>query len=315
MRDLVLGSRGSQLALWQSEHIRALLLRSNPGLGIRIEVIKTLGDKILDSPLSRMGDKGLFTKEIEKALTERTIDLAVHSLKDLPTVLPTGLVIGAITLRDDPRDVFIAHPARSVPSFSDVPSGSTIATGSLRRMSQLLASRPDLHIADIRGNLNTRMKKLEDSNWAGMLLANAGVKRLGWEDRITEVLPTSIMLPAVGQGALAVEIREEDSDISNLLQTVHDRATELAVRAERAFLRRLEGGCQVPIGTHARFSGETLSLDAFIGSLDGKRALRDTRSAASDDPEALGSGLADHMFRMGGDEILAEIRAAGSKTT
>ena len=308
MRDLVLGSRGSDLALWQSEHICTLLRAAHPDLTISIEIIKTLGDKILDAPLSKIGDKGLFTKELERALLDGKIDLAVHSLKDIPTVLPQGCSIGAVTEREDPSDVFIAHPSEPITSIADLPTGSSVATGSLRRRSQLLAQRPDISVIDIRGNLNTRMKKLEESDWSGMLLARAGVKRLGWEERISEVIPFSFMLPAVGQGALGIEIREGDAELLNLLSTVHHFPTASAVRAERAFLRRLEGGCQIPIGTHATVAGSILRLDAFIGSLDGKRTLRSSASGSTDGPEQLGVQLAEQMLDLGGREILDEIR-------
>ncbi len=310
MRDLILGSRGSALALWQSEHISALLRKAYPGLSVRIEIIKTLGDKILDAPLSKVGDKGLFTKELERALLDGTIDLAVHSLKDLPTLLPEGCMIGAITQREDPHDVFIAHPSLSVASFDDLPQGSTVATGSLRRASQMLAWRPDLTIVDIRGNLNTRMAKLESSDWAGMILARAGVKRLGWEDRIAGVIPFDVMLPAVGQGALGIEIREGDSELEGLLRIVHHEETALAVRAERAYLRHLEGGCQVPIGTLATHEHAHVKLEAFIGSLDGRRTVRDAATGSADDPELLGTSLAGKMLEAGGREILAKIRPA-----
>ncbi len=312
MRDLVLGSRGSQLALWQSEHISARLKQVHPGLVVTIRIVKTLGDKILDSPLSQVGDKGLFTKELENALLDRSIDLAVHSLKDLPTVLPEGCVIGAITEREDPSDVFLSHPGSDVTSLSAVPPGGVIATGSLRRTSQLLAMRPDLTVADIRGNLNTRMKKLAESEWSGMLLARAGVKRLGWEEHITEILPFSFMLPAVGQGALAIEMREDDDELRSLVQSLHHTPTAAAVLTERAFLRRLEGGCQVPIGTHAVVRDETISLTAFVGSLDGKRTVRSSSSGPSTRPDVLGRSLAEEMLQQGAREILDEIRPESS---
>jgi hydroxymethylbilane synthase len=307
-KPLIIGTRGSELALWQSNLIKARLSELFPTLQIEIQIIKTLGDKVLDSPLSRIGDKGLFTKEIDHALLERAIDLAVHSAKDVPTILPPDLVIGAITEREDVRDVFIAHPAKNHRRFADLPRHAKIATGSLRRRCQLLQNRPDLEVIDLRGNLNTRLKKLEASDWAGMVLARAGVKRLGWEERISEVLPVEIMLPAVGQGALAIIVREHDDRVQDIVQKTHDESTAVAVRGERAFLRFLEGGCQVPIGTFGRLENGTFRLDALIGSLDGRRIVRGHIDGSPSESEALGVQLAKQLLERGGREILAEIR-------
>ena len=309
---LVLGSRGSQLALWQTNHIKSTLESLYPKLSIRVEIIKTLGDKILDSPLSKIGDKGLFTKEIEHALIEKTIDLAVHSLKDIPTKLPDGLAIGAITKREDVRDVFIANKRRGK-RFAELPPDAVIATGSLRRKCQLLLHRPNLSIVDIRGNLNTRMQKLDESDWDGMILAKAGVTRLGWEASITDILPTDIMLPAVGQGALAIEIRDEDPRIQQIINPLHHEPTAQAVTCERALLRRLEGGCQVPIGAFGRVEYNQLTLDAMIGSLDGKRMVRGSIKGLPRHAESLGTTLAEQLLDRGGKEILDEINAAGRK--
>ncbi|MGB2869993.1 MAG: hydroxymethylbilane synthase [Bacteroidota bacterium] len=311
---LIVGTRGSELALWQSKFIQSQLVQRYPDLTIELQPIKTLGDKILDSPLSKIGDKGLFTKEIEHALLDARIDLAVHSLKDIPTNLPAGLAIGAVLEREDTRDVFIAHPRKPGQSFLSLPKGSKVATGSLRRKCQLLSRRPDLHIVDIRGNLNTRTTKLEESDWAGMILAFAGVKRLGWEATIAEILPFDVMLPAVGQGALALEIRADDRTISDLLKPLHHDATAFAVLGERAFLRELEGGCQVPIGTHGRIENGLFVLDALIGSLDGKRVIRGKISGRPSDSEKLGISLAVELYGKGGREILEEIRAEGTET-
>ncbi len=305
---LVLGSRGSQLALWQTNHIKSTIESLYPKLSIRVEIIKTLGDKILDSPLSKIGDKGLFTKEIEHALIEKKIDLAVHSLKDIPTKLPDGLTIGAITKRDDARDVFIANK-RNPKRFSELPTNAIIATGSLRRKCQLLRLRPDFTIEDIRGNLNTRMQKLDESDWHGMILAKAGITRLGWEASITDILPTDIMLPAVGQGALAVEIRADDPRIQQIVNALHHEPTAHAVTCERALLRRLEGGCQVPIGAFGRIENSQLTLDAMIGSLDGKRMVRGSIKGLPRHAESLGTTLAQQLLDRGGKEILDEIIA------
>jgi hydroxymethylbilane synthase len=308
---LVVGSRRSQLALWQTGLITSQLERIAPELAIEIRTITTTGDKILDSPLSKIGDKGLFTKEIEQQMLEGTIDLAVHSLKDMPTQIPAGLTIGAITEREDVRDVFISHPKKPYTALRELPVGARIATGSLRRKCQLRSFRPDLTIIDIRGNLKTRFEKLDNSDWDGMILANAGVKRLGWEARITEILPLEIMLPAVGQGALAVEIREGDTRVAELIRSLHHEATAIATRAERALLRHLEGGCQVPIGTYGRIEHGKLRLDALIGSVDGTRIVRGEITGELSQAEQLGVKLANDLLENGGREILEDIRTAG----
>ena len=305
-----IGSRGSQLALWQAEWVKAGLANRYPGLEIAIEIVKTTGDRILDSPLSAIGDKGLFTKELENALLDRRVDLAVHSLKDVPTVLPDGLVITAVTRREDVRDVFIAHPAKLYKKFSDIPSGGTIATGSLRRRCQIRHLRPDLQIVDLRGNLNTRFAKLKESDWDGMILARAGVVRLGFESAITETLSIDAILPAVGQGALGIEIRSDRTDLARLLAPLASEPATRAVAAERAFLALLEGGCQVPIGAYARFEENRLIMDGLIGSLDGRRIVRGSTHGNPDEPEPLARGLAETLLRSGGREILDEIRAA-----
>ncbi len=309
---LIVGTRGSELALWQSTFVKSRLSASHPTLQVEVRVIKTLGDKILDSPLSKIGDKGLFTKEIERALVENSIDLAVHSLKDVPTHLPLGLIIGAITRREDVRDVFISNPKKKYKRFADLPRGAQIATGSLRRKSQLLNYRPDVQIVDIRGNLNTRMKKLEESDWDGMILALAGVSRLGWDARITEILPLDIMLPAVGQGALAIEIRDEDDDALRVIGSLHHEETARAVVGERTFLRFVEGGCQIPIGTHGRIENGEFKLDAVIASIDGSRAVRGNISGSPFASAHLGEELARQLLSEGGKEILQEIRSHDS---
>lgn len=306
---LILGTRGSELALWQSRFVKSRLSAFHPTLQVELQVIKTLGDKILDSPLSKIGDKGLFTKELEHALAEKSIDLAVHSLKDVPTQLPFGLTIGAIMEREDVRDVFIGHPKKNYRRFADLPRGAQIATGSLRRKSQLLQHRSDLQIVDIRGNLNTRLKKLAESDWDGMILARAGVMRLGLDAQITEILPLNIMLPAVGQGALALEIRDEDESTQQLIGSLHHEVTARAVVGERVFLRFLEGGCQVPIGTYGRIENEVFTLDAVIGSIDGTRVVRGTISGSPSASAHLGEELARQLLSEGGKEILQEIRS------
>ncbi|HTX18108.1 MAG TPA: hydroxymethylbilane synthase [Bacteroidota bacterium] len=307
-RKLTIGTRGSDLALWQTTWVAAELRRLYPDISLTMVTIKTTGDKILDSPLSKIGDKGLFTKEIEHALLDRTIDLAVHSLKDVPTNISPGLAITAVTEREDVRDVFISHPAKGYGSFQQVPGSGTIATGSLRRRCQILNRRPDLRIADIRGNLKTRRTKLENSEWDGMILAKAGVTRLGWTEIISEVLPPEVILPAVGQGALAIETREGDEAVSSLLRPLEHAATRLSTNGERALLRRLEGGCQIPIGTFGRIEKGEFVLDAMVGSLDGKRAVRSSIHGLPGESERLGTQLAESLLAEGADEILDEIR-------
>ncbi|MEX2117208.1 MAG: hydroxymethylbilane synthase [Bacteroidota bacterium] len=311
---LTIATRGSTLALWQSTFIKSRLEHFHPGLPIELHVIKTLGDKILDSPLSKIGDKGLFTKEIEQALLEDKADLAVHSLKDLPTELIEGLEIAAVTEREDLHDVFVARRGSKIQSLNNLPANAKIATGSLRRRCQLLRYRDDLTIVDIRGNLTTRLNRLDESDWHGMILAKAGLTRLGWSDRISEVLPFDIMLPAVGQGALAVEARSNDSWVRDLVTPLHHERTFRSVSGERALLRTLEGGCQIPIGAHGRIESGIFFLEAFIGSLDGKRVVRGTLHGTPDQSEALGVNLATLLSSQGGKSILDEIRTSSDAT-
>jgi hydroxymethylbilane synthase len=315
IREIRIGSRGSDLALWQARWVHSRLKMHYIGLTVNIVTIKTTGDKVLDAPLAKIGDKGLFTKEIENALLEREIDLAVHSLKDLPTALPEGLAIGAITEREDARDVFIPHPKNTVQTLLDQPEAAQIATGSLRRKCQLLALRPDLNVVDIRGNLSTRVAKLDGSDWAGMILAHAGIMRLGWESLVGEILDPLVMLPAVGQGALGVEIRADDHFIHGVVSVLHHEPTACAALAERALLRRLEGGCQIPIGTYGRMEGANepaLVLDAIVGSLDGRKVVKGSIRGNPPHAESLGTQLAETLLADGADEILREIRAAGA---
>lgn len=301
-----IGTRGSALALWQTNWVKNELQKYFPNLTIDIEIIKTKGDKILDSPLSKIGDKGLFTKELEQALLDKRIDAAVHSLKDVPTKIPDGLTISAITKREDARDVFIS-PINKKSNLDSLPAAAKIATGSLRRKSQLLNWRPDIEIVDIRGNLNTRIAKLDSSDWEGMILAKAGVVRLGWESRISYVIPFDILLPAVGQGALAIEIREDDFSAKELFDKINHYETAIACTSERALLRKLEGGCQIPIAAYGNVDGTTLYLQAMIGSLDGKTIIKDSISGQAIDAEKLGIKLAESLLEKGGKKILEEI--------
>jgi hydroxymethylbilane synthase len=309
-KSIVIGTRGSALALWQAEFVQRELKRHHKGLSVELNIIKTKGDKILDQSLSKIGDKGLFTREIEHALLDGSADIAVHSLKDLPTETPAGLRIAAITEREAVNDALISTKWKSI---ADLPEGAVVATGSLRRTAQLLHLRPDLNIIDIRGNLNTRMQKFDASDWDGMLLAYAGVKRLGWEHRIAQIIPTSLLLPAVGQGALGIEIRGDDRKTAELISCLHHSETAASATAERSLLRALEGGCQIPIGAWARFDRGTLLLDAMVASIDGTIRL-DTRGSTGDPAkaQALGTRVADKLLANGAREILQAIRGPQS---
>ena len=303
MSTIRIGTRDSLLAMWQAEWVKESLSKIYPEKAFVLVPMKTKGDKILDVPLAKIGDKGLFTKELELGLLSGEIDCAVHSLKDLPTVLPTGLEITAFCEREEPRDVFLSKDGTSL---ADLPKDSIIGTSSLRRKAQLQNYRSDLVFADLRGNLQTRWRKLEESNMAGIVLAAAGVKRLGWEARITEVIPEEIMLSAVGQGSIAIEISSERGDIRELLRALNHSQTELAVRAQRALMRRLEGGCQIPIGALGVVQDTRITLKGMVASLDGKRILKAV--ATGEDPEQLGNLVAEKLIAQGATEILDEIR-------
>lgn len=305
---LRIGTRGSELALWQARWAEKSLRQRFPALRVTVQVIRTTGDRILDSPLAMIGDKGLFTKEIERALVDGEVDVAVHSLKDLPTVLPDGLTIGAVSAREDVRDVFIPHPGNSVRTLAGQQPGTVVATGSLRRQAQLLHRWPSLRTADIRGNLQTRMTKLDASSWGGMMLAAAGVRRLGFAERIGEYIDPAMILPAVGQGALALEIRLDDSEIADLIGVLHDVPTGQGVAAERALLRSLEGGCQVPIGALAVVEGNRLTLEAAVASLDGTTLVRDAEKGTPERAEEVGITLARRLRDRGASKILEDIR-------
>ena len=302
--SLTIGTRQSLLALWQSNHIAALLRAQYPDCEVVLKKIVTRGDKILDVPLAQIGGKGLFTKEIEEELINGTVDLAVHSLKDMPTVLPEGLCLTAITERANVGDAFVSNKYNS---FAELPEGAILGTSSLRRKAQLLAARPDLQIVDLRGNVDTRLRKLDEGQYDAIILAAAGLERLGHKDRIKEVIPPTVCLPAVGQGALAIESRSEDPEVRQMLDFLNDLPTRQATSAERAFLGLVEGGCQVPIGVHADVEGENIKIEAIISSLDGKTVLRNTISGAAADGVELAIKLGKDMLANGGQEILASI--------
>lgn len=301
---LILGTRGSTLAWQQSGWVQTCLQELNPGIAISLHRIQTSGDKILDVPLAMVGGKGLFVKEIEDALLRGEIDFAVHSMKDVPTILPAELDILCVPLREDPRDALISRDGRT---FEQLKPGACVGTSSLRRQAQLLHSRPDLKIEMLRGNLDTRLRKLREGQFDAIVLAAAGLKRLAWTQHITEYLPTDISLPAIGQGALAIEGRRNDVQVRELLSRFDHPPTRTTVLAERAFLHRLEGGCQVPIAAHAVLEGDRLRLDGLIASVDGTRIIRDAVHGPAVDPERLGIELAEQLLRQGGDVILKAI--------
>ncbi|MEB3329816.1 MAG: hydroxymethylbilane synthase [Candidatus Sericytochromatia bacterium] len=302
---LRLGTRGSPLALWQTEHVAARLQAREPGLHVELVVIKTSGDKVLDVPLARIGDRGLFVKEIEEALLAGRVDVAVHSLKDLPTRQPEGLRIGAVLARADARDCLVS-PRHA--SLDAMPAGAVIGTSSLRRRAQLQACFPGLRFEDVRGNLQTRLAKLDAGQYDALVLAVAGLERLGLQARVREPLPTDLSLPAVGQGALAVECRTTDTSTLARLAPLQDAATLAEVTAERSLLAALEGGCQVPIGAHARVAGATLVLDAMVASLDGSVILRARVAGDVAVADALGREAAEALHAQGAAAILAEVR-------
>lgn len=299
------GSRESALAMWQTEFVIDCLKEKTSAYDFAIVPIKTKGDKILDVSLAKVGDKGLFTKELEIAMLAGEIDFAVHSMKDVPTQIVEGLIIGAVLKRHDPSDVLISKG--NIP-FKALPKGAKVGTSSLRRRAQLLYIRPDLNIADVRGNLNTRVRKMAEENFDALILAAAGVERLGWQEKISERLSFDIMLPAVSQGAIGVEARDNDKEILDLLALINDDNTAVAIKAERALLGALEGGCQIPIAAHAQLNGDSLTLEGLVGSLDGKAMIREKLSGQITEAEQLGRALADILSEKGAKEILANIR-------
>ena len=302
--NLIIGTRQSLLALWQSNHIASLLRKQYPDCQVTLKKIVTKGDRILDVPLAQIGGKGLFTKEIETELLDGTVDLAVHSLKDMPTVLPEGLCLTAITTRANVGDAFVSN---KYASFSELPQGAVLGTSSLRRKAQLLAVRPDLKIVDLRGNVDTRLRKLDEGQMDAIILAAAGLERLGHADRIREIIPTTVCLPAVGQGALAIECRNDNKEVRDMLAFLNDLPTKQATDAERAFLGLIEGGCQVPIGVHAEVENDNVKIEAVIASLDGSKVLRNNITGPAVNAADLGRKLGQQMLAEGGEQILADI--------
>ncbi len=302
-KEVRIGTRGSQLALWQANWIKSTLEHQYPDLEVSLVKIKTTGDKILDVPLAKVGGKGLFVKEIEEAMLDGRIDLAVHSMKDVPTDLPDPLHLPVIAEREDPRDALLSHGAM----FDDLPKGAKIGTSSLRRQAQLLHRRSDMKMISLRGNLDTRIKKLDTEGLDAVILAAAGIRRMGWADKITQILPTEISLPAIGQGAVGIECRREDPRINDLITFIRHDDTFDAVAAERAFLKKLEGGCQVPIAAYAEIAGERLKLRGLVGSVDGKELIEDEIEGLRSDGARLGTELGERVLDAGAGRILEEV--------
>ena len=304
-QKLIIGSRGSDLALWQANFVKGALEKKNKNVSVEIKIIKTKGDKILDVALSKIGDKSLFTKELEVKLLDKKIDLAVHSLKDLQTEIPKGLQLSGVARRYNVQDVIISR--KKGITLNNLREGATVATGSLRRKCQILHHRPDLKIVDLRGNVPSRIKKFLNSDWDAIILARAGVERLKLSKHISSIIKTDIMLPAVGQGALGIETRSSDKATIEIVKSIHHENTYVAVLAERALLKTLEGGCQVPIGAFAEVKPTGLYLDALVGSLDGDITFRKKVRGSKNNPERIGKSLAKDLLKAGAKTILAEI--------
>jgi hydroxymethylbilane synthase len=307
---LRIASRRSQLAMVQTHWVRDALSQAHPGLMIQIEAMATQGDKILDVALAKIGDKGLFTKELEAQMLVDQADIAVHSLKDLPTNLPEGLILGCITEREDPADALVVHDKHRERSLASLPEGAVVGTSSLRRLAQLRHHYPHLRFQDVRGNVITRLEKLDAGEYDCLILAAAGLGRLGLGSRIHELIDPAISLHAVGQGALGIECRQGDGRVLEWIQVLEHRPTALRCRAERAFLRSLEGGCQVPIGVNSRLEDDQLVLTGMVASLDGLRLIRDEARGDQADPEAIGLALAETLRAQGAGAILEEIFAS-----
>lgn len=306
LEKLIIGSRGSGLALWQANWIKSQLEELHPGLQVEIQIIKTSGDKIQDVPLTKIGGKGLFVKEIEEALMRREVDIAVHSMKDVPMKLPFELEISIITERENPFDALIS---RDSIKLNDLKENAKVGTGSLRRSSQLLKYRPDLEIVPLRGNIDTRIKKLDSEGLDAIILAAAGLRRMGWGDKITEVIPGEIILPAMGQGAVGIETRTHDPDVLEAILALDHEESHFALDAERAFVGKLEGGCQVPIGAYATLDddAENMTLKGLVASLDGKTIFQGVKQGSVNEAKKLGRELGEEILAMGADKILKEI--------
>jgi hydroxymethylbilane synthase len=311
-QKIIIGSRGSELALWQANFVKKELEKRNKNISVEIKIIKTKGDKILDVALSKIGDRSLFTKELEIELLNKKIDLAVHSLKDLQTEIPKGLKLAAVTKRHNVQDVIISRKKGT--TIFNLPDNATVATGSLRRRCQLLHLRPDLNVVELRGNVPSRIKKFIESDWDAIILARAGVERLKLNKHISSIIKADVMLPAVGQGALGIETRADNEIANEIVKSIHHENTYKAVLAERALLKTLEGGCQVPIGAFAEVKSNGLHIDALVGSLDGTITYRKKIRGSKTNPENLGKKLANDLLKAGAKTILKEIyKAARAK--
>ncbi len=307
-QHIKIGTRASLLAVTQSTWVKEQIERQHPGTTVELVKILTKGDKILDVPLAKVGGKGLFVKEIEDALLDGRVDLAVHSMKDVPAELPAGLHVAIVPEREVPFDAFVSVRHQTL---ADLPQGAAVGTSSLRRKAQLAALRPDLQISDLRGNLDTRLRKLDEGIYDAIILAGAGLNRLGLQARITALFPPEQMLPAIGQGALGIELREEDSELLAALQFLHHADTACAVTAERAFLHRLEGGCQVPIGGFATVAGGTVTLTGLIAALDGRTVFKEQLAGPMESAAEIGRTLAETLLAAGGKAVLDEVYGAG----
>ena len=301
---LRIGTRGSKLALAQSEWVKKKIEARHPHAQVQMVRVKTTGDKILDSPLAKIGGKGLFVKEIEEGLLDERLDLAVHSMKDVPAALPEGLILASFPEREDPRDAFVSIKYENL---EQLPQEARVGTGSLRRTAQLLHLRPDLELVPVRGNVDTRLRKLEDGEFEALILATAGLNRFGFEDRISQVFSTEQMLPAIGQGALGLEVRRDNGQAIGLIGFLNHEETEVTVKAERSFLKELEGGCQVPIAAFCQFRGKALHLEGMVAELDGSKVIRDEISGERDEAEDMGVRLARRLLASGADKILERI--------
>jgi hydroxymethylbilane synthase len=303
-KEIRIGTRASALALWQAEWVKSELEKKYPGMTVSLTKIKTTGDKILDVPLAQVGGKGLFVKEIEEAMLANEIDIAVHSMKDVPTLFPDGLHLSCITKREDARDALLT---RNNMKFKDLPQGATVGTSSLRRQTQLMNVRPDFKIEQLRGNVDTRLRKLKEGQFDAIILAAAGVRRLGLAENVSEYLDPAISLPAIGQGALGIECRVNDRELNDLIAFFNHQDTRTCVTGERALLRRLEGGCQVPIACYGQMMNGKLHLIGLVGSVDGKRIIKDTIEGEAEKAEKLGVTLAEKLLKQGADVILREV--------
>lgn len=306
-RTIRIGSRKSQLALVQTYWVQEQLQKHFPDRIFEVHTMSTQGDKILDVALAKIGDKGLFTKELEQGMLDNEIDFAVHSLKDLPTRLPEGLILGCVTERENPADAVVVHEKHKDKQIETLPAGAVVGTSSLRRLAQLRHHFPHLTFKDIRGNLNTRLGKLDAGEFDAIILAVAGLHRLGMSDRIHQILPPEISLHAVGQGALGIECRSDDPEVLSILKVLEHQVTAQRCYAERAFLRELEGGCQVPIGVNTQIEGDTLTLTGIVASVDGQQFVKDTVTGAASEAEQLGGQLAHRLREQGAQPILDEI--------